>query len=158
MAKAKITEFAQEKPFYTVHIERMNDFPFVDITLETEALIRTVREQLAKIVELGRQISPEVMVILENIQEPGSMADLIASNLGLKVTDAQQLLETVDPITRLTKVNEFLNREVELTSVQAKIPGATARRWGKISGNIICASRCAPFNRNLATEKERKNW
>ena len=131
LAKAKITDFAQEKPFYTVNIERLNDFPSVDITLETEALIRTVREQLSKIVELGRQISPEVMVILENIQEPGSMADLIASNLGLKVTDAQQLLETIDPISRLTKVNEFLNREVELLSVQAKIQSAAREEMGK---------------------------
>ena len=131
LTKARITEFMTEKPFYTVRIERMTDAPLVDISLETEALIRTVREQLAKVIELGKQISPEVMVILENIQEPGSMADLIASNLGLKVADAQQLLEMVDPISRLTKVNEFLNREVELLGVQAKIQSAAREEMGK---------------------------
>jgi ATP-dependent Lon protease len=131
LAKARIAEFTSEKPFYTVRIERMNDTPLLDTTLETEALVRTVREQLAKVVELGKQISPEVIVILENIQEPGSMADLIASNMGLKVADAQQLLETVDPITRLTKVNELLNREVELLSVQAKIQSAAREEMGK---------------------------
>jgi len=131
LAKARINEFITEKPFYSVRIERMNDTPLVDISLETEALIRTVREQLAKVIELGKQISPEVVVILENIQDPGSMADLIASNLGLKVADAQQLLETVDPITRLTKVNELLNREVELLSVQAKIQSAAREEMGK---------------------------
>jgi ATP-dependent Lon protease len=131
LAKARITEFTSEKPFYTVRIERMNDTPLLDATLETEALVRTVREQLAKVVELGKQISPEVIVILENIQEPGSMADLIASNMGLKVADAQQLLETADPITRLTKVNELLNREVELLSVQAKIQSAAREEMGK---------------------------
>ncbi len=131
LTKARITEFMTESPFYTVRIERMTDTPLVDISLETEALIRTVREQLAKVIELGKQISPEVMVILENIQEPGSMADLIASNLGLKVADAQQLLEMSDPISRLTKVNEFLNREVELLSVQAKIQSAAREEMGK---------------------------
>ena len=131
LAKARITEYITEKPFYTVRIERLNDNTQVDLTLETEALIRTVREQLAKVVELGKQISPEVVVILENIQDAGSMADLIASNLGLKVADAQQLLETADPITRLTKVNEFLNREVELLSVQAKIQSAAREEMGK---------------------------
>ncbi len=131
LTKARITEYTSEKPFYTVRVERMTDTPLVDISLETEALIRTVREQLAKVIELGKQISPEVMVILENILDPGSMADLIASNLGLKVADAQQLLEMVDPVTRLTKVNDFLNREVELLSVQAKIQSVAREEMGK---------------------------
>ncbi len=131
LAKARITEYVSDKPFYTVRTERQVDNPLVDISLETEALIRTVREQLAKVVELGKQVSPEVMVILENIQDPGSMGDLIASNLGLKVADAQTLLEINDPIVRLTKVNDFLNREVELLSVQAKIQSAAREEMGK---------------------------
>ncbi len=130
----------------------------LDISLETEALIRTVREQLAKVIELGKQISPEVMVILENIQDPGSMADLIASNLGLKVADAQTLLEMNDPIVRLTKVNEFLNREVELLSVQAKIQNAAREEMGKNQRNITCASRCGPSSRNWATTREKRSW
>ena len=89
LAKARITEYVSDKPFYLVRIERQTDHLLLDVSLETEALIRTVREQLAKVIELGKQISPEVMVILENIQDPGSMADLIASNLGLKVAEAQ---------------------------------------------------------------------
>jgi ATP-dependent Lon protease len=131
LAKARITEYVSDKPFYSVRIERQNDTSVVDITLEVEALIRTVREQLTKVMELGKQVSPEVMVILENIQDPGSMADLVSSNLGLKVADAQILLEINDPIVRLTKVNEFLNREVELMSVQAKIQSAAREEMGK---------------------------
>ena len=131
LAKARITEYVSDKPFYTVRVERQHDTAVVDISLETEALIRTVREQLAKVIEFGKQISPEVMVILENIQDPGSMADLVSSNLGLKVADAQILLEINDPIVRLTKVNEFLNREVELLGVQAKIQNAAREEMGK---------------------------
>jgi ATP-dependent Lon protease len=131
LAKARITEYISDNPFYTVRTERQYDTPLVDISLEIEALLRTVREQLAKVMELGKQVSPEVMVILENIQDPGSMADLISSNLGLKVADAQLLLEINDPIVRLTKVNEFLNREVELLSVQAKIQNAAREEMGK---------------------------
>jgi ATP-dependent Lon protease len=131
LSKARITEYVTEKPFHTVRIEKMVDVPLQDVSLETEALVRTVREQLTKVIELGKQVSPEVMVILENIQDPGSMADLIASNLGLKVADAQLLLEMNNPILRLTKVNDFLNREVELLSVQAKIQSAAREEMGK---------------------------
>lgn len=131
LAKARITEFVADSPYYTVRTERQFDLVSQDMTLETEALIRNVREQLAKIIELGKHISPEIMVILENVQEPGSLGDLIASNLALKVADAQMLLEINDPIARLTKVNDFLSREVELLSVQAKIQSAAREEMGK---------------------------
>ncbi|MGE0917629.1 endopeptidase La [Trichlorobacter lovleyi] len=130
LVKAKITEFVEFKPFHTVRIERLVEPAAVD-NLETEALMRTVREQLAKIAELGKQISPEVMVILENITDPGSMADLIASNLGLKLSEAQMLLEIEDPVRRLTKVNDLLAREHEMLSVQAQIQNAAREEMGK---------------------------
>ena len=130
LVKARIVEYVEEKPFHTVRIERMIESTAPE-SLETEALVRTVREQLAKIAELGKQISPEVMVILENITDPGSMADLISSNIGLKLTEAQQLLEIIDPIQRLTKVNEFLAKEHEMLSVQAKIQHAAREEMGK---------------------------
>ncbi len=152
LTKARITEYITEKPFYTVRIEKMTDLPLVDISLETEALIRTVREQLTKVIELGKQISPEVMVILENIQDPGSMADLITSNLGLKVADAQQLLEMNDPITRLTKVNEFLNREVELLSMQAKIQSAAREEMGKNQREYYLREQLRAIQQELGDE------
>ena len=130
LVKARITEFVSDKPYHTVRIERMQE-PQATDNLETEALMRTVREQLTKISELGKQISPEVMVILENISDPGSMADLIASNLGLKLAEAQMLLEIEDPIRRLTKVNELLAREHEMLSVQAQIQNAAREEMGK---------------------------
>lgn len=130
LVKARITEFAEFKPFHTVRIERLVE-PAAQDTLETEALMRTVREQLTKISELGKQISPEVMVILENITDPGSMADLIASNLGLKLSEAQMLLEIEDPVKRLTKVNDLLAREHEMLSVQAQIQNAAREEMGK---------------------------
>ena len=130
LVKAKITEFIENQPFHTVRIERLVEPPARD-GLETEALMRTVREQLGKIAELGKQISPEVMVILENITDPGSMADLIASNLGLKLAEAQMLLEIEDPVKRLTRVNELLAREHEMLSVQAQIQNAAREEMGK---------------------------
>jgi ATP-dependent Lon protease len=130
LVKARIAEFVDYKPFHTVRIERLVEPPVVD-SLETEALMRTVREQLTKIAELGKQISPEVMVILENITDPGSMADLIASNLGLKLAEAQMLLEIEDPVKRLTKVNDLLAREHEMLSVQAQIQNAAREEMGK---------------------------
>ena len=60
-------------------------------------------------------------MVLDDIQDPGRLADLVASNLGLKVSDAQGILETHDPVVRLQKIHEILTKEIEVLSIQAKI-------------------------------------
>lgn len=131
LAKGRVLSYEGDKPFYSVKIERLVEPATTEITLETEALMRTVKELLSKIVSLGKVISPEVLVILENMQDPGSLADLVASNIGLKVEEAQRLLEIIDPIERLKKVNEYLNKEYELLDVQARIQTAAKEEMGK---------------------------
>jgi len=131
LTKARVAEYLAEKPFYSVRIERVVEPALQENTLEAEALIRTVKEELGKIVALGKAVSPEVMVIVENMQEPGSLADLVASNIGLKVEEAQGLLEVVDPLERLKRVNDFLNKESELLNMQARIQSAAKEEMGK---------------------------
>ncbi|GFO69393.1 Lon protease [Geomonas limicola] len=131
LTKARVAEYLAEKPFYSVRIERVVEPVVQENTLEAEALIRTVKEELGKIVALGKAVSPEVMVIVENMQEPGSLADLVASNIGLKVEEAQGLLEVIDPLERLKRVNDFLNKESELLNMQARIQSAAKEEMGK---------------------------
>ncbi len=131
LVKGRILSYESEKPYYSVHIERIHETQPPEGSLEVEALMRAVKDQLAKIIALGKVISPEVMVIVENMQEPGSFADLVASNIGLKVEEAQGLLEIFDPIERLTKVNELLIKEHELLSMQARIQTADKEEMGK---------------------------
>ncbi len=131
LTKARITEYLSARPYYSVHLERITEPADTEASLETEAMIRTIKEQLNKIVSLGKVISPEVMVIVENMQDSGSLADLVASNIGLKVEDAQKLLEIFDPIERLKRVNELLNKESELLDMQARIQSAAKEEMGK---------------------------
>ena len=131
LSKGRITEYVESKPYYSVRIERISEPVIPEHTLETEALIRTVKEQLTKIITLGKALTPEVMVIVENMQEPGSLADLISSNIGLKVEESQGLLEIIDPLERLKRVNEMLNKEYELLNMQARIQSAAKEEMGK---------------------------
>jgi ATP-dependent Lon protease len=121
LAKAKITDFTQTDPFYIGEIEKITDHEPPDITLEVEALMRNVKELVDKSLALGKSFLPDIIVLIENIEEPGRLADLVASNLGLKADQAQDLLEQTDPIERLKKISELLSREVELLLVQQKI-------------------------------------
>ncbi|MCB0378499.1 MAG: endopeptidase La [Bdellovibrionales bacterium] len=123
MTKANITKFHQNNPFFSVSVEKINEEfdPSEETLLEAEALIRTAKEQLEKIIALGKILSPDILLVLDDIKEPGRVADLIASNLGLKVGDAQRILETDDHLERLKTVNEILNSEIEVLGMQAKI-------------------------------------
>lgn len=121
IGKGKILRYIRKKSFYRVKIEVITEEYAPDIDLETEALMRNVREHSEKILALRGELSGEITSILESIESPGKLADLVASNLRLKVEEAQTILELLDPVKRLTKINEFLTREVELSAVQAKI-------------------------------------
>ncbi len=121
LSKAVIEEFVQESPTYLVKISKIKEAQIPEITLEIEALMRAVKDQVGKIISMGKMLSPDVILILDSINDPGRLADLVASNLGLKIEESQQILEISDPLDRLNKVNEFLNREVQLLTMQVKI-------------------------------------
>src|SRR5438309_3681651 len=88
---------------------------------EVEALIRNVRASMEKAINLGKNISPEVMAIIANLDDAGRLADLSASNLELKVEDAQSVLDIADTTARLRRVNDLLNKEIEVLTVQQEI-------------------------------------
>src|SRR5258707_11160091 len=90
-------------------------------SLEVEALIRNVRASMEKAANLGKNISPEVMAIIANLDDAGRLADLAASNLELKVEDAQSVLDIADTTARLRRVNDLLNKEIEVLTVQQEI-------------------------------------
>jgi ATP-dependent Lon protease len=120
LCKANIQEFTQTQPYYRVKLNRIHDTA-LGVASESEALMRTVREQLERVISLGKVLSPDILMVLEDINDPGRLADLVASNLGLKVSDAQAILETYDTFERLKKIHEILNKEIEVLSIQAKI-------------------------------------
>ncbi len=121
IAKAKIEKIKKKRSWFKVKIEFLKDEDVDEIDIEIEALMRNVRENSEKILALRGELSSDVGVLLEHIESPGKLADLVASNLSLKVEDAQALLETIDPRKRLIRVNDLLARELDLTTVQAKI-------------------------------------
>jgi ATP-dependent Lon protease len=90
-------------------------------SLEVEALVRNVRASMEKAANLGKNVSPEVMAIVTGLEEPGRLADLAASNLELKVEDAQTVLDIADTTVRLRRVNDLLNKEIEVLTVQQEI-------------------------------------
>ena len=122
LSRARIHHLSQTEPYLQAKIEPIEEPRLPpDGTLEVEALLRSVKESLDRAVGLGKGISPEVMVIAANLDDPGRLADLAASNLDLKPTEAQSVLETIDPIDRLHRVSEMVAREIQVLTMQQEI-------------------------------------
>jgi len=120
LCKVHLDEYVQTNPFFEAKITQIPE-PGLGSTPEIEAVMRNVRELLEKVISLGKTLSPDILMVLEDIQEPGRLADLVAANLGLKVAEGQLILETTDSHERLRKVHETLLKEMEVLSLQAKI-------------------------------------
>ncbi|BCA81046.1 Lon protease [Desulfuromonas sp. AOP6] len=120
VSRARALDVLQEEPFIMAKVHRVPE-PAVQVNLEVEALMRTVRDSLTRAMTLGKSLPPEIQVVLENVEDPGNLADLVVSNLGLKVTETQQTLEILEPLERLEKVKSLLDRELELLTMQERI-------------------------------------
>ncbi len=121
VAKGQVGNYTQTENYFEVEAQKIEDIEASEEPVEYEAMIRNAKEQLEKIIALGRVLSPDILLVLDDVTDPGRLADLIASNLGLKVSDAQKVLETDDPKLRLQVVNEILSNELEVLQMQARI-------------------------------------
>lgn len=126
LSKARITSFEQQSPFYVTKVEKVEDVATDNSNIATTALMRTIKEQLEKVIQLGKVLSPDILMVLEDITDASRLADLIASNLNLHVSEAQTILETLDPVDRLHAINDILNRELEILMMQQKMKTNTS--------------------------------
>jgi ATP-dependent Lon protease len=121
LSRARITAFDDGLPHLQAHVETVVESDPSKSSLEVEAMMRNVKAALEKSQNLGKPISPEVIVIANNMEEPGRLADLTASNLDLKVEGAQAILEAIDPVERLRRVHELMTKELEVLTMQQEI-------------------------------------
>jgi ATP-dependent Lon protease len=155
MNKAKIAKYIQTEPYFLVDIEKVVEPKAPKVTLEVEALMRNVKEQLEKMISLGKMVLPDIMVIVENIDDPGKLADLVASNLGLKVDEAQEVLEITDPKERLARVNEIISKELEVLTMQQKIQASARGEIDKSQREYFLREQLKAIQKELGEVDER---
>ncbi|HZE89799.1 MAG TPA: LON peptidase substrate-binding domain-containing protein, partial [Verrucomicrobiae bacterium] len=154
VARAKVQEYVDGKTFAEAVIARVEESHAGSAGLEQEALMRAVKRSLEKSVNLGKAISSEVMVVATNLESPGRLADLVASNLDLKIEDAQDVLETVEPGKRLRKVHDLLNKEAELLQMQQEINTHTREEIDKSQKEYFLRQQMKAIQQELGEGNE----
>jgi ATP-dependent Lon protease len=155
LSKAKISDYIQTDPYYSVRIDKIVESKATGSSLEIEAVMRTVKEQIERIVSLGKVLIPDVMVVIENLEEPGRLADMVASNLGLKVELTQSVLEITDPIKRLRQVSEILAKEIDVLSMQQKIQAQAKGEMDKTQREYFLREQLKAIQKELGDLDER---
>jgi ATP-dependent Lon protease len=155
IAKARIVKYVSKRSLYRVKIEIIEEEPVKEINLEIEALMRNVREHSEKILALRGEMTSDVGTVLESIDDPGKLADLVASNLRLKIDESQILLELIDPVERLKKVNDLLSREVELSSMQVKIQSDVKDEISKSQRDYFLREQMRAIHRELGESDDK---
>ncbi len=155
LRKAKIEEYIQETPTFLVRLTPIEEPIITEITLEIEALMRYVKEEMEKVVSMGRMVPPDILMVLDTIDEPGRLADIAAANLGLNVDKAQEVLEIVDPVERLRKLSEILGKEIELLNMQAKILSQAKEEMSKSQREYFLREQMRAIRTELGEGDER---
>ncbi|WP_285755586.1 endopeptidase La [Parageobacillus sp. G301] len=119
IARAIITETVSEEPYFMVKVEKFVDRTTKD--LEDEALKRTMLEYFEQYINLSKRLSADIYASIADIDEPGRMADIIASHLPLKLEEKQRILETIDVKERIHKIIQILHNEKEVLQLEKKI-------------------------------------
>jgi len=154
LVRGKITSLNEDKPYYLANVKVIVEPEEKEKSMEIEALIRNTRSGLEKASSLGKDISPEVMILAANIEEPGRLADLTAANLELKVREAQRILEIADPAMRLKRVYELLARELELLDVQSKISTEAKGEMDKLQKQYFLRQQMKAIQKELGEGTE----
>jgi len=155
ISKARIVKYVSKKSMYRVNIEMIHEELTGEVDLEIEALMRNVRENAEKILAFRGELTSDVGDVLESIDDPGKLADLVASNLKLKIDESQFLLELIHPIDRLKKVNDLLSKEVELSSMQAKIQSDVKDEISKSQRDYFLREQVRAIHKELGESDDR---
>ncbi|MDZ7761039.1 MAG: endopeptidase La [Desulfovermiculus sp.] len=154
LSRARVTEVVQEDPYPVVNIQAISEQELTEIGPDAEAQMRTAREQSEKIISLRGMDPSEIMSVLNSVQEPGRLADLIASNLRMPTETAQAILEDVDPMERLKRVNRQLMKEVEVATLQSKIQNMAKEGMDKAQKEFFLREQLKAIKSELGEDEE----
>jgi ATP-dependent Lon protease len=127
--RARIQRFADNDLFFQAFAETIGES--TGAQQETEALARTVVSQFEQYIKLNKKIPPEVLVSINQIEDPGKLADTVASHLSLKIPEKQELLETAAVSERLEKVFGYMEGEIGVLQVEKRIRNRVKRQMEK---------------------------
>jgi len=153
--RARITGFKETEDYFEVMAEPVEERG--DDSKEVEALSRTVVAQFEQYIKLNKKIAPEVLVSVNQIESPSKLADTVASNLGLKISERQELLEMDSTAERLERVFSHMEAEIGVLQVEKKIRNRVKRQMEKTQREYYLNEQLKAIQKELGEGEEGKD-
>lgn len=151
--RAKIKRLLETDPMMRVEVEIPDET--YEKTLEIEALMRNLRDLFEQYVKVSKKIPPETVMAVVAIEDPGKLADIIASHLVLKLSDKQEILEAIDIKERLEKLLQILSNEMEILELERRISARVRRQMEKTQKEYYLREQLKAIQKELG-EKDDK--
>ena len=155
LGRAKIKELKFEEGVFRALLGHIVEPEYRIREIEEEALVKFVKDQIERVVALGKQIPPDMVAILRSIEDPGRLADLVAAQIDLTTEEAVQVLSLEDPVERLKKVSEKLEHEIKVLEVQELIRTKARESMEKEQREYFLRQQLKAIRKELGEEEEK---
>ncbi|MDH4228054.1 MAG: endopeptidase La [Deltaproteobacteria bacterium] len=152
--RARIKEFVETKELFIVKMEELEDK--LETNAEVEALIRSVVKSFDVYVKLNRKVPPEMLVSVSSIEEPGRLADTIATHLTVKLDEKQKLLEIENPAARLERLYALLEGEIEILEIEQRVRKRVKQQMEKTQKEYYLSEQMKAIQKELGEKDDFK--
>ncbi|WP_395673569.1 endopeptidase La [Phenylobacterium sp.] len=154
-ARAGITRFTAQPDYYEAEIAFVQEDGAG--APEAEALSRAVVEQFENYVKLNKKVPPEALAAIPQIENPGELADRIASHLSVKISEKQQLLEVFNVVKRLERVYALMEGEISVMQTEKKIRNRVKRQMEKTQREYYLNEQMKAIQRELGEQDDQRD-
>ncbi len=153
--RAMITEFVPNDHFFVAKAEPVADT--VSEGKDLEALARSVVSHFEQYVKLNKRIQPDTLAAVSQIEDPSKLADTVASHLAIKISEKQEILETIDLVERLEKIYGHMEGEISVLQVEKRIRSRVKRQMEKTQREYYLNEQLKAIQRELGDADEARD-
>ncbi len=150
VVRIKIVEYLQTEPYYKARVEEIREFTEKSETIDV--LLQSVKTLFKLSAMLGKTLPKDIIPMIDNINNPSMLADLVAIYLDLSIDEKQKMLEMIDPQKRLRIVFHYLNKEVQIQEVQGKIDDEVAKEMTRAQREYFLREQLKAIHKELGKD------
>ena len=150
--RIRLDEVLSREPYLMARISRLQDVVVLDV--ETEALTMSLKESAKEVVELTPEMPREALALIDSIEHPGQLADLVAANLDMPIEQKSDLIQTVDVKERIRKVLRILMRQAEILRMREKIRSQVSEEMSKTQREYMLRQQLKAIKEELGEDAD----
>lgn len=150
--RGRIITHIKGEPFFEVEIEEFVDPEDFQKDIETEALMRAIFDSFEEYIKLTNRTAVDTLITISSVEEPARFADIVASNLSLRISQKQHILEAFDPLERLKRLHAILVNELDILRVERKINLRVKRQIDKMQREYYLKEQLKAIQKELGED------